>query len=872
MRLPLLLTVLLAMPPAAAQTQTTLYPGQSGAALLSSIRAGYTPTASLGYNAARDELYTYEQATDGALCGVYTQFCVQLPTSGSPRSQALSRGINAEHTWPQSRGAGSEPARSDLHHLFPSKTTANSARGSDPLREIADADTDAWYRGSVQQSGIPGAAIDEWSEDDNTSSGGFPGAFEPRDDHKGDAARALFYVRAIYASQTSGEDAFFDAMKEDLIDWHYADPVSAEEAARSSWIEGRQGRENPFILDSTLARRAFDLGSSGGGGGGGGGGGTGSGDGTLWVNELHYDNAGTDADEGVEIAGPAGTALDGWTLVFYNGNGGSLYDTVALSGTVPDQQGGHGTVWVAVAGVQNGAPDGVALVDPAGAVAEFLSYEGAFTASGGPADGQTSTDIGVAEGASTGAGDSLQLTGTGSASADFAWAAAAPHTRGLPNTGQTFVEAAPPTAWINELHYANGGGSDRDEGVEVAGTAGLDLAGWSVVLYNGLNGRVYGTLPLSGTLDDEAGGVGALWFPRPGLQNGAPDGLALVDADGVAVHRIAYEGAFTAVGGAAAGQLLPDIGVSQRAGTSQTESLQLAGTGQAAAEFVWRAPSAHSRGSLNPGQAIGPYAPPPTVWINELHYDNAGADQNEGLEIAGTAGADLAGWSVVLYNGLNGRVYGTLPLSGTLDDEAGGVGALWFPRPGLQNGNDGLALVSPDGATVEFLSYEGAFDAREGPAGSRTATDVGQAELAGTTATSSLQRTGTGTTGADFTWAPSAPHSRGSLNEGQTIGSAKTAALLAAPLAAAARRPGATLFPNPTRGRATLTLALEAPAEVRADVFDALGRRVATVEAGEVPAGTVSLRLDLTAVPPGVYVVRVAAGRAVRTARLAVTR
>ena len=43
-----------------------------------------------------------------------------------------------------------------------------------------------------------------------------------------------------------------------------------------------------------------------------------------------------------------------------------------------------------------------------------------------------------------------------------------------------------------------------------------------------------------------------------------------------------------------------------------------------------------------------------TVFINEIHYDNVGTDAGEAIEIAGPAGTDLTGWSVVLYNGSNG--------------------------------------------------------------------------------------------------------------------------------------------------------------------------------------------------------------------------
>ena len=162
---------------------------------------------------------------------------------------------------------------------------------------------------------------------------------------------------------------------------------------------------------------------------------------TVFVNELHYDDESTDSGELIEIAGPAGTDLSQWSLVLYNGSNNAPYGTArTLSGTIPDQQGGYGTVRVdyPVDGIQNGSPDGIALVN-AGTVRQFLSYEGRITAVGGPADGMTSTDIGVAENGVPD-GQSLQLTGTGSTYGDFTWSPAGAATAGQPNTGQTFGE------------------------------------------------------------------------------------------------------------------------------------------------------------------------------------------------------------------------------------------------------------------------------------------------------------------------------------------------------------------------------------------------------------------------------------------------
>src|SRR5262249_43583935 len=131
----------------------------------------------------------------------------------------------------------------------------------------------------------------------------------------------------------------------------------------------------------------------------------------LHINEIHYDNVGTDSAEAIEIEGPAGASLAGWSVVLYNGNGGASYNTQTLSGTIPATCGTRGVVVINYPsnGIQNGSPDGMALVGPTGVI-EFLSYEGTFAATNGPASGMTSTDIGVAEAPdnSVPAGQSLQ--------------------------------------------------------------------------------------------------------------------------------------------------------------------------------------------------------------------------------------------------------------------------------------------------------------------------------------------------------------------------------------------------------------------------------------------------------------------------------
>lgn len=156
-----------------------------------------------------------------------------------------------------------------------------------------------------------------------------------------------------------------------------------------------------------------------------------------WINEIHYDNASTDVNECVEIAGVAGTIITDYEVKLYNGALGVSYSTITLSGTIPDEGCGYGAISVCFSLLQNGSPDGVALVDDDGTVLQFLSYEGSFTATSGPANTLTSTDIGVAENnVTTPIGSSMQLTGTGTSYIDFVWTTGSVASQGTLNTGQ----------------------------------------------------------------------------------------------------------------------------------------------------------------------------------------------------------------------------------------------------------------------------------------------------------------------------------------------------------------------------------------------------------------------------------------------------
>ena len=188
-----------------------------------------------------------------------------------------------------------------------------------------------------------------------------------------------------------------------------------------------------------------------------------------FVSEIHYDNAGVDAGEAVELFGEAGFDLTGWQLVLYNGASGLPYSSIQLEGALPDERQGYGTFVVRFAsnGLQNG-PDGIALIDSEFGVVEFLSYEGAFTAAAGPAAGLTSIDIGVRETASTPPGHSLQRGGASPRQDERVWLDDQPESLGAINLGQGLSIAWPFVA-IAELQGRGHRSPWRGQGVRTSG-------------------------------------------------------------------------------------------------------------------------------------------------------------------------------------------------------------------------------------------------------------------------------------------------------------------------------------------------------------------------------------------------------------------
>jgi hypothetical protein len=169
----------------------------------------------------------------------------------------------------------------------------------------------------------------------------------------------------------------------------------------------------------------------------------------VWLNEIHYDNVGTDQGEFLEIAlqNPGNYNLADFAVTLYNGNNGGLYDTKTLDQFTAGISSEGITLYYLVFpenGIQNGEEDGLAISYQGTVVpGQFLSWEGTLVAADGPAAGMTSADIGVAEGSTTQPGQSLQLAGSGTQYGEFTWQEAAAATMGALNNDQTFGAFTP---------------------------------------------------------------------------------------------------------------------------------------------------------------------------------------------------------------------------------------------------------------------------------------------------------------------------------------------------------------------------------------------------------------------------------------------
>lgn len=354
----------------------------------------------------------------------------------------------------------------------------------------------------------------------------------------------------------------------------------------------------------------------------------------IWINEFHYDNMGTDTNEGIEIAGAAGTTLSGYTIVKYNGSStgsiGKTYGTNVLEGALTNGiQNGLGTKFFAISGLQNGDPDGFALVKGGTNVIQFLSYGGIFFATNGPASGTNgptsgmlSTDIGVQEdNGSTPVDYSLQLIGPGSSYGNFTWSSPLPNSRNQINSNQLALAGPSPASLVIS---------------NLTTVPGVPVTGQTVKISANITG-----------------------------QSGASNFSA------TAFYRIGATGSFLPLAMTNSGNTYVTSGsiAAQPAGTLVYYDLfvNFDGPGTNSPTISPSSPRSYGVSAVPAG----------TVWINEVNPETADpftGDDSEFVEIAGLAGSAIGCWTAEVYSASALSPIVSIPLVTVLPNDVNGFG------------------------------------------------------------------------------------------------------------------------------------------------------------------------------------------------------
>ena len=134
------------------------------------------------------------------------------------------------HSWMPTNPSQGLPEFNDYHHLFPTnQNLVNAVRSNYPLGEVKTLISN--YLESKLGYDLHGKMV-----------------FEPRDSHKGDAARALFYESICYNGVNNGNWVLPVFQDVDILKkWHFEDPPNNREMARNDFIDSLQGNRNPFI-------------------------------------------------------------------------------------------------------------------------------------------------------------------------------------------------------------------------------------------------------------------------------------------------------------------------------------------------------------------------------------------------------------------------------------------------------------------------------------------------------------------------------------------------------------------------------------------------------------------------------------------------
>lgn len=197
-----------------------------------------------GYGPARDKMYmeydNHKVNGQGSSQNRITRVYIGTDAVGyTSRSNAQSAyNLNTEHTFPQGFFNSASPMVADMHHLYVTDVNANSTRGNYAFGNAVSNVT--WQQGGSKLG-----------KDANGTT-----VFEPRDAHKGRAARAVLYFVLRY--QNYG--GFLTASQEQTLrQWSVDFPPNQVDLNRNDDIFDLQNNRNPFVDYPQFIDRIYNL-------------------------------------------------------------------------------------------------------------------------------------------------------------------------------------------------------------------------------------------------------------------------------------------------------------------------------------------------------------------------------------------------------------------------------------------------------------------------------------------------------------------------------------------------------------------------------------------------------------------------------------
>lgn len=235
----------------------SIFDGKSGAALMEAVREGYSPKNFVTRYDGPAGLWEVLKVTDSRPDGTgymnrFSEAEISYGFNGGAPGNLELVYVASPQWWEASDSYTG--VSQDIYNHLPGPAGVNARKGSFVPGEV-DGEPEPGLFWSVGRGSVGATRVNLW---------------EPPQELKGDVARIMMYVAAVYPSyllryETAAgavwadepSAGFTSAYAAQLMVWHRADPPSDYERLRNRTFSSLQGNVNPFVEYPDLAEYLF---------------------------------------------------------------------------------------------------------------------------------------------------------------------------------------------------------------------------------------------------------------------------------------------------------------------------------------------------------------------------------------------------------------------------------------------------------------------------------------------------------------------------------------------------------------------------------------------------------------------------------------